>query len=90
MPTYTTLVFTSESFVAFAGRRMTAADRAAVLKALALMEADATHPSLNVHSLRGDQQGVLTAYASRSLRIRFRRLPGGRKELVDCTKHYDD
>ncbi|MFN0145733.1 MAG: hypothetical protein ACKVT1_04425 [Dehalococcoidia bacterium] len=69
---------------------MTASDRAAVLKALALLDTDATHPSLNVHALRGSEAGLFTAYASRSLRIRFRQLPGGRKELIDCTKHYDD
>jgi hypothetical protein len=68
---------------------MTSADRAAVLKALALLDADDTHPSLNVHPLRGERQGVLAAYASRSLRLRFRRLGDGRKEMLDCSKHYD-
>ena len=90
MPTYTTLVFTSEFFESFSARNMTAADRAAVLKALALLDAAVAHPSLNVHPLKGSQQGLVTAYASRSLRVRFRRLPGGRKEVIDCTKHYDD
>jgi mRNA-degrading endonuclease YafQ of YafQ-DinJ toxin-antitoxin module len=69
---------------------MTASDRAAVVKALALPDVNPRHPSLQVHALQGKMTGTLTAYVTRSLRLRYRVLSNGRKELIDCTKHYDD
>lgn len=33
--------------------------------------------------------GAVSVSATRSLRIRYRTLVNGRKELVDCTRHYD-
>lgn len=90
MPSYPTLVFTTDFFDSYADRKLTAADRAAILKALANLDRDENHPSLKTHPLRGEFQGLLSAYASRSLRLRFRRMADGRKELVDCRKHHDD
>ena len=90
MPAYVSLVFTSDFMAAYSDRRLTTADRAAILRALERLDQDESHPSLRVHPLRGRWQGLLAASASDSLRLRFRRLPGGRKELLDCSKHYDD
>jgi mRNA-degrading endonuclease YafQ of YafQ-DinJ toxin-antitoxin module len=48
------------------------------------------HPSLRVHDLKGDLAGLWSASASDQLRIIFRRLPNGKKELVACSRHYGD
>ncbi len=84
------LSFTTEFLQSFADRKLTAADRAAVLKALELLDANERHPSLRVHALQGEWEGSWSASASRSLRIVFTRLADGRKEVASCTKHYDD
>lgn len=46
------------------------------------------HPSLRVHELSGDMNGIWSASASDELRIEFVRLEGGRKLLLRCTRHY--
>jgi mRNA-degrading endonuclease YafQ of YafQ-DinJ toxin-antitoxin module len=58
------------------------------LKALRLLDENEQHPSLRVHQLRGDQEGVWSASASEVLRVRFLRTADGRKELLDCSRHY--
>ena len=58
------------------------------LKALRLLDENERHPSLRVHQLHGDQVGVWSASASEDLRVRFLRTAGGRKELLDCSRHY--
>lgn len=63
---------------------------ARIFRALEQLDADETTPSLHVHQLKGQQTGVWTAYASKTLRVRFRRLDDGRKELLDASHHYGD
>lgn len=86
---YQTLEFTGAFLTAFAGRDFTAADRAALLRALRLLDENEQHPSLRVHQLKADRAGTWSASASDSLRITFERLAGGRKRLLTCSKHYD-
>lgn len=64
-------------------------ERRLILKALELLDGDERHPSLRLHTLKGDLSGELSVSASDSLRITFERLPGGRKLLLRCTRHYD-
>jgi mRNA-degrading endonuclease YafQ of YafQ-DinJ toxin-antitoxin module len=66
-----------------------AAETAATLRALELLDANERHPSLRVHALQGPLVGVWSAAASKSLRLTFERLPGGRKRLLTFTRHYD-
>ncbi|MCL4239819.1 MAG: hypothetical protein KJ048_00560, partial [Dehalococcoidia bacterium] len=70
--------------------RFSAAERSAVKKALALLDENDQHPSLRVHKLAGELEGSWTAYVTRSIRVTFERLPGGRKRLLTLTRHYDD
>ena len=86
---YATLDFTQTFLETFASKDFTAADRAAMLKALRLLDAGEKHPSLRVHKLTGDQSGSWSTSASGGLRLTFERLPGGRKRLLTCSKHYD-
>lgn len=65
-------------------------DQKRVLRAILLLDANERYPSLNVHQLKGDLAGFWAAYASKSLRITFRRLDSGRKELVEASHHYGD
>jgi hypothetical protein len=58
--------------------------------ALDLLEESDRHPSLNIHQLKGQQAGLWTAYASKSLRITFERREGGRKRLIEASQHYGD
>jgi hypothetical protein len=84
-----TLDFTDTFLQTFASRDFTAADRSAILKALRLLDENDRHLSLSVHELKGDREGAWSASASNSLRLTFERLPGGRKRLLTCSKHYD-
>lgn len=86
---YRTLDFTDTFLTTFAGRDFTAADRSSILKALRLLDENERHPSLRVHELKGDREGSWSASASGVLRLTFARLPGGRKRLLTCSKHYD-
>ncbi len=65
-------------------------DQRRVIRALAQLDVDERTPSLRVHQLQGSRAGLWSASASRSLRITFMRLEGGRKLLVECSQHYDD
>lgn len=61
-----------------------------ISRALERLNQNERHPSLEVHQLKGDQAGLWAAYASKSLRITFRRLDNGQKELVEASQHYGD
>jgi hypothetical protein len=65
---------------------MTAADRSAVLKCLALLNDNERHLSLRIHELQGDLVGVWSASAS--LRLLFEGQQDGKKRLLRCSKHY--
>ena len=86
---YRFLDFTETFLASFASKDLTAADRAAILKALRLLDENEKHPSLRVHKLEGDREGSWSASASMVLRLTFERLDGGRKRLLTCSKHYD-
>ena len=89
MTVYASLDITASFLESFADRGFSAADRAALLKALRLLDDDERHPSLRVHQLLGDRDGSWSASASESLRMTFERLPGGRKRMLTCSRHYD-
>lgn len=63
-------------------------DRKRFLKALRLLDQNEKHPSLRVHDLAGDLAGTWSASASRDLRMTFLRIPGGRKVMLTCSRHY--
>lgn len=85
---YPELEFTDDFLKSLSARTFTAADRAAVMTCLRLLNDDEKHPSLRVHLLHGDMAGQWSASASRRLRITYLRI-GGRKRLLTCSKHYD-
>lgn len=87
---FSTLEFTIIFLEQFMRRDFTHSDRAAILKALRLLDDDERHPSLRVHKLHGDRGGSWSASASSVLRITFDRLAGGRKRLLTCSKHDDE
>ncbi len=88
MPAYQTVVFTTEFTQSLL--RFSRSDQRRIFRALEQLDTDETIPSLTVHQLKGQQAGTWTAYASKSLRISFRRLDGGRKELLEASHHYGD
>ncbi|MFN0146890.1 MAG: hypothetical protein ACKVT1_10280 [Dehalococcoidia bacterium] len=89
MPEFPNLVFSDEFFLSFADRTFGAADRRAILKALELLNRDASHPSLRVHALRGELAGSWSASVTASIRIEFVRDPEARLRLRRCSRHYD-
>ena len=88
MPSYATLVFSDEFLESLVGGAFTRSEQRRFVRALRLLDTDERHPSLRVHQLQGDLAGQWSASASDSLRITFRRLPNGRKELLRCSHHY--
>ncbi len=70
--------------------RLSTTNQGRISRALERLNQNERHPSLEVHQLKGDQAGLWAAYASKSLRITFRRLDSGRKELVEASQHYGD
>jgi mRNA-degrading endonuclease YafQ of YafQ-DinJ toxin-antitoxin module len=82
------LNFTETFLSSFGSRTFTTADRAAIRKALRLLDANERHPSLRVHGLQGDLAGLWSVSASASLRLTFIRAEQGRKTMLTCTKHY--
>ena len=82
------LSFTDTFLKSFGSRKFTAADRAAIRKALRLLDSNEGHTSLRVHELQGDLAGLWSVSASASLRLTFIRAQDGRKTMVSCTKHY--
>lgn len=88
MPDYRTLLFTDEFLDSIFA--LSSTDQRRIRRALRQLDADETTPSLHVHQLKGQQAGLWTAYASKSLRITFERLEGGRKRLIEASQHYGD
>ncbi|MDA8262194.1 MAG: type II toxin-antitoxin system mRNA interferase toxin, RelE/StbE family [Actinomycetota bacterium] len=86
---YRSLDFTATFLEAFAARDFTATERAALLKALRLLDENERHPSLRTHKLTGDREGSWSASATGALRLTFERLEGGRKRMLTVSKHYD-
>ncbi len=88
MPPYRSVVITTEFLASLTTLAPT--DQRRILRALVLLDEDEGHASLRVHQLTGGLAGKWSASASRSLRITFVRLPGGRKQLADASHHYGD
>jgi hypothetical protein len=72
MPALERLVLTSEFLDSL--RALSSANQGRIFRALVLLNDNDRHPSLNAHPLRGTESGIWAVYASRSLRITFRRL----------------
>jgi len=84
---YRTLDFTDRFFESLFAGGFSGADQRRFVRALRLLDIDERHPSLRVHQLQGTEAGVWSASASDSLRITFERLDGGRKRLLECSRH---
>ena len=72
-----------ETFASFSEQ-----DRRRFLKALRLLDQNEKHRSLRVHDLGGGLAGTWSASASDQLRMTFLRIPGGRKVMLTCSRHY--
>jgi plasmid maintenance system killer protein len=90
MPGYATLEVSVELLESFGGNEFSFAERRRFLRALRLLDENERHRSLRVHALKGDKEGLWSASACDELRITFRRLPNGRKAIVECSRHYGD
>jgi mRNA-degrading endonuclease YafQ of YafQ-DinJ toxin-antitoxin module len=86
---YETLVICDEFMATFGSKDFKDADRKQFRKALRLLDQNETHPSLRVHELEGQLKGVWSASASDVLRMTFKRMPGGKKAMLTCSRHYD-
>lgn len=86
---YRTLRFTPTFLETLAGKDVSANERRALIRALSLLDADETHPSLRVHELRAPLAGVWSASASRSLRMTLLRAEKGSKVMLTCSHHAD-
>jgi mRNA-degrading endonuclease YafQ of YafQ-DinJ toxin-antitoxin module len=86
---FAALEFSPTFFRSFASEDFSTADRNQFLKALILLDQNEKHPSLRVHALEGNLDGLWSASASSSLRMTFTRLDGGRKLMLTCSRHYD-
>ena len=85
---YPTLVFTTAFFESFTRSGFSATDQRRFVRVLELLDANEQFPSLRVHQLHGVEAGLWSASTSGSLRITFKRLADGRKELIECSRHY--
>lgn len=85
---YAHLQFSDEFLDSLADPTFSRQDRQRFRRALQLLETNDQHPSLRVHPMKGDQEGVWSASASDQLRVTFERLAGGTKRLLRCSRHY--
>ena len=74
----------------FADKKVSAQDRARILKTLELLANNERHPSLRIDALSGNLAGLWSVSVTGSIRIHFVRLPHGRKRLVNISRHYED
>jgi len=88
MPDNETFVFTTEFTESLT--KLSHADQRRVFTAVRQLDIDEKTRSLYVHQLKGQQAGTWAVYASKSLRITFERLEGGRKRLLEASHHYGD
>jgi mRNA-degrading endonuclease YafQ of YafQ-DinJ toxin-antitoxin module len=92
MPWYLTLQLSGEFMESLLAREagdFSRTEHRRFLRAMRLLDDNERLPSLRVHELQGDLAGLWSASASDQLRIVFRRLPNGREELLQCSRHYD-
>ena len=83
------LEFTPQFMQSLERIRLRPAEFSRFLRGLTLLAENERHPSLRIHQMKGDQAGLWTASLSDVLRVRYRKLPDGKKLLVDLTQHYD-
>ena len=88
MPALESLVLTSEFLDSL--ERLSSRDQGRIFRTLRLPDDNERHPSLQVHQLHGKEADQWAAYATKGLRVTFRRLDEGRKELVAASHHYGD
>lgn len=88
MPSYESLLFTGQFLDQLVNGNFTASEQRRLLRAIELIDANEQHPSLRIHQLRGEFEGIWSASASDVLRITFKRLDRGRKMLLGCSRHY--
>ena len=86
--TYTSCQFTPRFLRELLGGRFSASEHSRIIRALILLDSDERHPSLRVHQLERDLKGAWSASATDEIRITFRRLDGGRKQLISVSRHY--
>jgi len=86
--TFENIDFTPEFLQNLAG--LSNANGKKVVKALSLLDDNDRHPSLEVHQLKGELEGIWTAKASKGMRITFQRVANGRKIMLTCSQHYGD
>jgi mRNA-degrading endonuclease YafQ of YafQ-DinJ toxin-antitoxin module len=72
------------------GGRFSASEQERILRAIVLLDTNERHPSLRVHQLKRDLKGQWSASATDEIRITFRRLDEGRKQLISVSRHYGD
>lgn len=85
---FTTLEFSDGFLESLLGKEFSRREQLTFVKALRLLDTDERHPSLRVHQLQGEAAGIWSASATDELRVTFERLPGGRKRLHTCSRHY--
>lgn len=87
---FLSLQFTDRFVRSLLDGRFSASEMDRILRALHLLDSDERHPSLRVHQLKGQLRGEWSASASDELRITFERLDGGRKRLLNASRHYQN
>ena len=85
---YRTLQFTPRFVNDLIGLSKT--EQKQTVRAIKALDENEKRPSRRVHELHGALQGIWSASASKSLRITFARLDGGRKLLLTVDHHYGD
>jgi mRNA-degrading endonuclease YafQ of YafQ-DinJ toxin-antitoxin module len=85
---YRSLEFTPDFFRDLLRGRFSVSEVDRILRTLSLLDSNERHPSLRVHQLHDELEGQWSASASDQIRITFRRLAGGRKEMVSVNRHY--
>lgn len=88
MPAYRTVVVTTE-FMASLGD-FSSKDLRRISTAMKQLDVNEGTTGLNIHLLEPKKNGIWAAYVTKSIRITFRRLDGGRKELLAASHHYGD
>ena len=88
MADYATLDLSADFLESLIEKGFSPNEQRRFVRALRLLDTNEQHPSLRVHQLRGREAGTWSASASDELRITFKRLPDGKKLLLQCSRHY--
>ena len=85
---FQTLEFSDDFLESLLSKAFSRREQLLFLKAPRQIDIDERHPSLRIHPLQGEMEGVWSASANDELRITFERLSSGRKRLHTCSRHY--